>query len=156
MERKNPVTEDQINQVFQRSKELGTDKAKIIDYLNRRFPEYTTERLSELYESSGKPEIDKINQYKNYYKMKKYISVILIILVFLISSRLIYEERYYQTKGITKIEITQKKYNQYERYNRKGGSYLIFKEREYDYLMGGIISSSICLLLLGYNYFKKK
>ena len=113
MERKNPVTEDQINQVFQRSKEQGIDKAKIIDYLNRRFPEFTTETLSELYESSGKPEINKINQHKNNYKMKKYISVILIILVFLISSRLIYEERYYQTKGITKIEITQKKYNQY-------------------------------------------
>ena len=88
--------------------------------------------------------------------MKKYITATLIILVFLISSRLIYEERYYQTKGITKIEISQKQYNLYESRNRKGNYHLIFKEKEYDYLMGGIISSSICLLLLSYNYFKKK
>ena len=88
--------------------------------------------------------------------MKKYLSVTTIILVFLISSRLIYDERYYRTKGITKIEITQKDYSKYENFNRKGGNHLIFKEKEYDYLMGGIISLSSYILLLGYNHFKKK
>jgi hypothetical protein len=63
---KNPVSEDQINQVLQRAKDTGLDKAKVIDYLNRRFPDYTTERLSELYEGNVTPESDKPSANRKY------------------------------------------------------------------------------------------
>ena len=63
---KNPVTEDQINQVLQRAKDTGLDKAKVIDYLNRRFPDYTTEKLSELYEGNVTPESDKPSANRKY------------------------------------------------------------------------------------------
>ena len=63
---KNPVTEEQINQGLQRLKNNGIDKAKVIDYFNRRFPEYTTERLSELYEGNVTPESDKPSANRKY------------------------------------------------------------------------------------------
>ena len=66
LEGKNPVTEDQINQALQRAKDNGLDKAKVIDYLNRRFPDYTTERLSELYEGNTTPESDKPSANRKY------------------------------------------------------------------------------------------
>ena len=66
LEGKNPVTEDQINQGLQRLKNKGFDKAKIIDYFNRRFPEFTTERLSELYEGNVTPEPDKPSANRKY------------------------------------------------------------------------------------------
>ena len=66
VEGRSPVSEDQINQVLQRSKEQGIDKAKIIDYLNRRFPDFTTERLSELYEGNVQPTQDQPSKDRKY------------------------------------------------------------------------------------------
>ena len=78
------------------------------------------------------------------------------ILSFLVSSRIIYKERYYRTRTIHKIEITQNEYSRYENFNSKGSNHALFIEKEYDYMMGGIISISLGLLLIGYNHIKKK
>ena len=87
--------------------------------------------------------------------MKKQTIVFIMILSFLVSSRIIYKERYYRTRTIHKIEITQNEYSRYENLNSRGGKHALFIEKEYDYLIGGIISFSLGLLLIGYNHFKK-
>ena len=66
MDGRNPVTEEQVNQVLQRSKEMGVDKAKIVNYLNRRFPNFTTEKLSELYEGNIQPKKDEPTAERKY------------------------------------------------------------------------------------------
>ena len=54
--------------------------------------------------------------------------------------------------GTQKIPITERDY-----YNSSYYSDGVKKsEKEYDYLMGGIISLSIGILLIGYNHIKKK
>ena len=87
--------------------------------------------------------------------MKKQTIAFIMILSFLVSSRIIYKERYYRTRTIHKIEITQNEYSRYENLNSRGGNHVLFIEKEYDYLIGGIISFSLGLLLIGYNHFKK-
>ena len=52
--------------------------------------------------------------------------------------------------GRTKIQITEQKYY------KLSNSSLRQIEKEYDYMMGGIISISLGLLLIGYNHIKKK
>lgn len=54
------------------------------------------------------------------------------ILSFLVSSRIIYKERYYRTRTIHKIEITQNEYSRYENFNSKGINHALFIEKEYD------------------------
>ena len=54
--------------------------------------------------------------------------------------------------GTQKIPITERDY-----YNSSYYSDGVKKsEKEYDYLMGGIISLSIGILLIAYNHIKKK
>ena len=84
--------------------------------------------------------------------MKKFTIALITILSFLVSSRLIYKESFYRFGGTHKIPITERDY-----YNSNKWSTSVKKiEKEYDYLMGGIISLSIGILLTGYNHFKKK
>jgi len=83
--------------------------------------------------------------------MKKHTIALIMILSFFITSKLIYEEKFYRIlNGRTKIQITEQKYY------KLSNSSLRQIEKEYDYMMGGIISISLGLLLIGYNHIKKK
>jgi len=83
--------------------------------------------------------------------MKKHTIALIMILSFFITSKLIYEEKFYRfLNGRTKIQITEQKYY------KLSNSSLRQIEKEYDYMMGGIISISLGLLLIGYNHIKKK
>ena len=82
--------------------------------------------------------------------MKKYTIALIMILSFLITSKLIYEEKFYRFRnGVVKIQITE------QHYYRLSNNSIRQIEKEYDYMMGGIISISLGLLLIGYNHFKK-
>ena len=72
------------------------------------------------------------------------------ILSFLISSKLIYEEKFYKHRGTLDLQITEKEYKMIS------NKALTSIEKEYDYMMGGIISISLGLLLIGYNHLKNK
>ena len=83
--------------------------------------------------------------------MKKYTIALIMILSFLITSKLIYEEKFYRFRnGVVKIQITE------QQYYKLSNNSIRQIEKEYDYMMGGIISISLGLLLIGYNHFKKK
>jgi dolichol kinase len=82
--------------------------------------------------------------------MNKYTIALIMILSFLITSKLIYEEKFYRfNNGVVKIQLTEQ---QYYKLSNKSVRQI---EKEYDYMMGGIISISLGLLLIGYNHFKK-
>ena len=81
--------------------------------------------------------------------MKKYTIALIMILSFLVTSKLIYEEKFYTFKnGVVKIQLTEQQY--YKSSNKSVRQI----EKEYDYMMGGIISISLGLLLIGYNHLK--
>ena len=82
--------------------------------------------------------------------MKKYTIALIMILSFLISSKLIYEEKFYRHLGIHDIQIDEQ---QYKNIRNKAVTSI---EKEYDYMMGGSISISLGLLLIGYNHIKNK
>ena len=85
----------------------------------------------------------------NIHKMKKYTIALIMILSFLVTSKLIYEEKFYTFKnGVVKIQLTEQQY--YKSSNKSVRQI----EKEYDYMMGGIISISLGLLLIGYNHLK--
>lgn len=80
--------------------------------------------------------------------MKKYTIALIMLLSFLVSSRFIYEEHYYIRGNRGDFEVSQYKYYQSQHQTRI--------EKEHDYMMGGIISLSIGLLLIGFNHFTNK
>ena len=73
-------------------------------------------------------------------------------LIFLVSSRLIYDVSYYEMRGTNKVQITEKKYDS----KKKSEYYPLIIEKNYDYMMGGIISLSVGLFLIGYNKYRNK
>jgi hypothetical protein len=83
--------------------------------------------------------------------MKKYTIALIMLLSFLVSSRLIYKERFYASSNTTGIEEVGKEY-----YYKIPSIAQVGIEKEYDYEMGGIISLSVGLLLIGLNHFINK
>lgn len=83
--------------------------------------------------------------------MKKYTIALIMLLSFLVSSRFIYKERFYGLSMTTgKEEVGKEKYYKIPSINQVG------IEKEYDYEMGGIISLSVGLLLIGFNHLTAK
>ena len=82
--------------------------------------------------------------------MKKNTTILILFLSFLVSSTLIHEKKYFQIWKSGKRQISEEYYKSLEE------KYRLPIEKEYNYTMGGIISASLGLLLIGYNNFKKK